>query len=105
MGWLSRLFGEKPKPQKKVPTIRLSSPRKVSVDTSTNSPVTPECPYLTESGMCEPPEEGSAVYKCSWEKMGKGHYSNCNIYQCMNHPGGKADFMQKKLKNMGHKGL
>lgn len=52
------------------------------------------CPFLSESGLCEPPGV-SDLYECSWEIEGKGHYKGCFVYQMHTHPGGPSDLLRK----------
>ncbi len=54
------------------------------------------CPFLSESGMCEPPGVSDA-HECSWETQGRGHYKDCFVHKMHTHPGGPADFMRKHL--------
>jgi HEAT repeat protein len=54
------------------------------------------CPFLTESGMCEPPGVIDWT-ECSWETQGSGHYHGCFVYRMHQHPGGPADFIRSNL--------
>lgn len=54
------------------------------------------CPFLTESGMCEPPGVSDA-HECSWEVLGRGHYNGCFVYKMHTHPGGPADYLRRHL--------
>ena len=52
------------------------------------------CPFLSESGMCEPPGV-SDLHECSWETQGRGHYDGCFVYKMHKHPGGPGDFIRR----------
>ena len=57
------------------------------------------CPFLSESGICEPPGV-SGAHECSWEVQGRGHYRDCLVYKMHTHPGGPADFLRKNLMRL-----
>jgi HEAT repeat protein len=52
------------------------------------------CPFLSESGMCEPPGV-SDLHECSWETQGRGHYDGCFVYRMHSHPSGPGDFLRR----------
>jgi HEAT repeats/PBS lyase HEAT-like repeat len=54
------------------------------------------CPFLSESGMCEPPGV-SDLHECSWETQGRGHYNGCFVYKMHVHPGGPGDFIRRNM--------
>jgi len=54
------------------------------------------CPFLSESGMCEPPGV-SDLHECSWETQGQGHYNGCFVYKMNTHPGGPGDFLRRNM--------
>ncbi len=54
------------------------------------------CPFLSETGMCEPPGVAGA-HECSWEILGRGHHRDCFVYKMHTHPGGPADFLRRNL--------
>lgn len=54
------------------------------------------CPFLSESGMCEPPGV-SDLHECSWETQGRGHYNGCFVYKMHTHPGGPGDFIRHNM--------
>jgi len=54
------------------------------------------CPFLTEFGRCKPPKARDR-HTCSWEAMGRGHYTDCYVYKMHTHPGGVSDFMRRTL--------
>lgn len=54
------------------------------------------CPFLSESGICEPPGV-SDLHECSWETQGRGHHNGCFVYKMHTHSGGPGDFIRRNL--------